>query len=704
MRAGRRRGSGSPDPPLTKAVVVARGPAEASISDPVNWQPRKWIGWLGAGAVWLAAAQAPAAPREDAASQFRWLSVEPPKAALGLEVEGEWERGNLRGAGSIFQRHYYYAAPTLSLQFRGSVYHPNLLEFDLRVEDGLSWQEQYVNQSVGASGAGTETKTQFLQRYHGHLDLLREKPYAMTLYADKDHNFRKYDFYSRAVVDTQRLGGRWGYATGPLPFGITFNHLEEDTTGLSRPSEMKEDTFTFDLRPTRHRNAATSFSYTFDKYSRQESGFPIQQGTYHTANLSDSETWGSDDRYRLHSGWFYSRLTDAPVPNRSLRIHENLAVKHSKRLSSFYNLAYDSRSSGPSDHHGYSGQAALRYQPWECLSSAVDLHGLGQDSTSPGSSSASRRYGLGLNEILTKPLGNKVTLSAGYNGTYDWQRQDNAGQILAIVGEAHVLTDGAVTYLKQAGVILATIRVTDPLGKVYPPHVYQVIPHGNLVEIKRLNLIGDPNVIPDGGTVLVDYQIQAQPTAKYAILSHQFQLRLDFFRRLLGSYGRANLVDHFGAAGIVVQNVRSLTGGVDLNWRWLRAGAEYEDYDSNLAPFTDKRLFQSLFFELHDTASLNFDFNQGWTWFRDTDRHRTSYDFRSRYRMRLSRYWAWNTEGGMRFERGPGFDQNLGIFNTGMEYARGQLTVKINYDLQSQDYLGDERRRNFFSLRLMRAF
>jgi hypothetical protein len=644
---------------------------------------------------------APAQPPEEE-DQFQWMRMQFTETSLGLEVEGEKEIRSRKDSPGTMERSYLYVAPMLNLGMQGSIYHPNLALFNVRLEDGLSWQQQSINQPVGLTLSGTESKIRFLERYQTSLQLLQEKPYATRIFAEKDHNFRQFDFFNRVTVDNRRYGGQIGYTEGVLPFHVNYTRLEEDITGFTRPSTLRESTLAFDMQNERQNNASTSLSYMLDSYNRQESDMALQQGTYHTVNLSDREVWGRNDRVHLNSSLFYNRMDDSTVPTRNLMLTERGTIEHTKTLNSDYNYSYDNRSAGVSDSQGHNAQASLHHQWRERLNTTADVHGQTFENTSPGTSLSGKRYGLGWGSTFTRRVVSWSDLNLGYSGRYDLEQRETSGQTLMIIGEAHNLTDGVVTYLKEPRVVAATIRVTDNAGKSYTPLLdYIVVVQGELTEIRRAPGL---TTIPNGGAVLVDYQAYLAPSDDFRTMAQQFQIRLDFFNYLMGVYARLNLMDNRGALSLLTQNITDKVAGADVSWRWLRAGTEYEIFDSNLGPFTSKRCFQSFSFGVNEGSTLSFDLDQSWTAFKDDGRHRTAYNHIARYNKHLTTSLAWSVEGGWRMERGQGFDQNLAIFRTGVEYVRNKLSVKLSYDLQDQDYLGELRQRHFFTLKAKRSF
>ncbi len=76
----------------------------------------------------------------------RWLRLEIPQTSVGMEVEGLTETEN--GGGLNSKHDQLSLIPDVGLQTRGSIYHPDLISFDLNGEFGWGW----LNDSVNSSG------------------------------------------------------------------------------------------------------------------------------------------------------------------------------------------------------------------------------------------------------------------------------------------------------------------------------------------------------------------------------------------------------------------------------------------------------------------------------------------------------------------------------------------------------------------------
>lgn len=508
----------------------------------------------------------------------------------GLEAEGEVEKRTLPKQNAELTRERFSVGPAFGLGLQGSVYHPNLLQFNLSAEPGVSWQQLTLSPSAGALSAQTDEKWLLLQRYHGDMNLLQEKPYAVSVFADKEHNTRDYDFFTRATVDTQRSGGRVGYAAGPVPVSLSLTRLEEDVRSLVRPSTLTETVLSLDARNERARETGTTLSYTLEDFVRQELGIPLQQGLQQSLNVYNTESFGKNGRVKLNSSLNYNRVDETRFPLSNFRAQQQATVAHGKRLHSSYSYSYDQRTSGLVNSDGHQATASLQHQLYESLTSTVELRGQTLSSTAPDSSFETTRYGVGLSENYTKRLGQVGRLTLGYQVRLDQEDRQTTGQLFFIMAEPHTLTDGVMTFLNLPRVNVASVRVTDSTGTI-PYHElfdYLVIGHGERTELQRV----PGGTIPNGGTVLVDYTAAGQPSDSFTTLANQFQVRLDFLDGLVGVYGRLSFTDNYGGKSLILQEIADKVAGSMLTGHGAgRPGLQVRAIDVQAAIRVPGRVF-----------------------------------------------------------------------------------------------------------------
>ena len=616
---------------------------------------------------------------------------------MQTEAEVDYEAQEAGKPSVSVKRQRIMVQPVLGLGLAGWAYHPNLLEYSCRTELGLGYQ----NSRVDPGNAASDTK--FFQRYYVSTDLLKQKPYAITLFADKDMTYRDYDFFSRVPVNSERFGARSGYSVGAVPFYVSFQHYDEDVLAPNRPTRQTEDTLSFNANNLRRsEKGSTQLSYNLNRFSREDGDFTTERGLNQNLSVVDSENFGVRDWIHMASLLNYNSVTETVQPSERLLFQQQLQIQHSPRLRSFYEYQFNLASAGESDASVHEGRAGLTKQLFENLTTTFDVHGNITHAASPGSSLDASRYGVSLSEQYTRNLGTWGNLTLGYAGGVDRENRDASGSQVEIVNERHTLTDGTLTFLNQTFVVESTIRIADMTGTTtYRRDLdYGIIRQGAVTEIRRV----PGGTIPNGGAVLVDYSAVLQPSAEYISFDNSANFRLDFGKGLFAIYGRWITLDYSGGEQLNLRWMDDKTIGVDSTWHWLHAGVEYQVVDSNLSPYDRTRLFQSAEFRPSDFTSCGLQLDQSWANFRDNGSRQTSYGLTAHYQQRLTSTLAWSVEGGVRIERGNTFDGIYAGARTELNWAIGKLTAKLGYEYGNESHPTDLNQRHYFYLRVRRSF
>ncbi|MBE0603702.1 MAG: hypothetical protein IH611_08745 [Deltaproteobacteria bacterium] len=472
-------------------------------------------------------------------------------------------------------------------------------------------------------------------------------------------------------------------------------------TGMRNGNSYNDqDTVTFHAENQRGKTGRTDLSFLRDRYSReQENALPIS-GVRQSADLSDTETWGRDDWIVLRSLALYNRLSETDVPQRSLAVIESLDLQHTADLRSGWRGSVNTSRSGSVDTDSRDASALLRHQLYRSLTSTVDVRASTQESTGPDSRFLTERRGAGWDESYTKKLPARGRISLGAAVRVGRERRESSGRLLSVVNERHQLLDGVPSFLDQPNVETVTL-VTDPVGVPYTESLdYILVPQGLLTEIRRV----PGGLIPDGGEVLVSYTAEAPPSDTYTTLGSSARARLELFDRLAALYYRVNRVSNRGGESLVLQELTDWVAGAEFTRRWLHAGAEYEEFRSNLSPYRAARFFQSLAFEPTAASALSLDLTQSRTFFPDTGFSRRSYGAIGRYRHRIFSPLSLSLEGGLRIERGDDIDQDLKTARAYLDFAYGKLTARAGYEYLEDEYEEDLHVKSRVFLNVRRMF
>ena len=205
--------------------------------------------------------------------------------------------------------------------------------------------------------------------------------------------------------------------------------------------------------------------------------------------------------------------------------------------------------------------------------------------------------------------------------------------------------------------------------------------------------------------VVVSYNFEASASGAYDTLINGSGVRLDFFNHHWSVYTRLSLNRNHGDTTLLLQNLNDWVAGSEATWRVLRAGVEYEIYDSNLSPFNALRFFQTLTLRPAEGSSLSLNLTETFLDYQQAGRKEQDYAAILRYNHALTGHLGLNLDMGVTQRVGPGVDQTIAVFRPQLQYNAGRLSATIGYDYGYDEYLGTERRiRNMGFIRIRREF
>lgn len=652
----------------------------------------------------------------------RWLKLRLSEISTGVYAEGNYEETRFKNSDTSVSYDRIFVGPSVGMVLDGSVYHPNLVRLHMNSEGAYGWARS-------SSNSRSEEQFEYLGRFNGSADLFSNQPLRATVFGDYDHSYRDYDFFSRLIVDTWRYGGRMSYSDGPWHVLTSYTHRQEETqgrsfyytnvvpvivggvdTGTTREearyedgiSTLEDDTISADIRHERLRGGTTA-NYTFNRYTRQDVG-SLGSGNDHSLSLGNNQTFGNRNQHTLLTSASYIHRENDFDPSDDYGARANLNLEHRPNLDSIYDFTFDRYQAGDYVSDNYNVQGQLRHQLYESLTSTLILQGADNEVSDVGAEGSTRRLGGGFSEAYTKRLGPSHRLRVSNNLMAEHIDTQWQGQVINIANESHSFGAAGPAdsfYLNQPLVKQSTIKVFNASRtQEYVRNVhYRVWREGASTRIERTG------VVPMDNTVVVDYEAEPTPSGAYETLNDTFTARVDLWNNLWGIYGRVSSLTSNAREEMRVQSIFSYAVGTDVNWRWMRAGAEYEYYDSTFASYQSTRLFQGVTFDIDYTSVFSFDFTETWTKYLNSGRSEQTYSAIGRYRNQLTSSLSFSVEGGISLRRGEGVEQDLATARPALEYAVGKTTLRAEYNFEHELYLkNEERTRHMFLLRWRRLF
>lgn len=632
----------------------------------------------------------------------KWLRFQLDRLAAGLDVEVESQEWRGRFGDQPSNRDRLYLAPVLELGGHGSIYHPNLLEYDFTGENLIAYEQFDLSGSANPKENGFDSSVDPLVRYNLNARLLKDKPYSPFFHASRGRAFRNLDFFTRTTVDSEDYGGNVGYRAGAVPFSVSYDRRSESESGMARPSSTDEEIVNFEAHNYREYGGESQFTYTHNTFDRRNRGFANDTGTSHRADLTDTEKLGADDWVLARTIARFGQVDSTGRNDRDIQFAENVTLRHSPSLQTFYDYAYNFRSSSSTETTGHTGGAGIRHQLYQSLTSSLELRGDDQTTEGPSGNLDILRYGATLSENYTKKLGDWGRLNLGYAVTAQPEERTFSGGDIAILDETHTLKDAELTFLALPNADLATLRVTDSSGTIlYLAGLdYLVIRRGDLTEIRRIT----GGHIPDGGVILVSYVARNQNSDRYTNLINSFHWRLDLFGRLLSLYARLTIDQKPGGTSPTLNEFVDSVVGVESEWRGFQAGAEYEAYHSTLTPYEAIRFREGYSVQPVSYATFGINFSQNFTEFPDNGRRVDYHDVIARCELRPVRSLTVKLEGGYRIETGDGVDQTVFTARADVSYTLGRFAALLGYEYQDEAYFADLYRKHYLYLKVRRTF
>jgi hypothetical protein len=617
-----------------------------------------------------------------------WFKLDgTPQASVGLELDDSHENNRVGSTTSTYDQ--LFITPLVGLQTSGSIYHPNLLAFNLDGELGWGWDR---TTSTSPGSKQTQNSNQDVNRYLAQINLLQAKPYNASFFAAQDHTYENYGSFDTFTVDSTRYGGRINEETDTLSLNADFGYRNENDSGFNDNTEISETYLNF-IGIQKRQAGQTTLTYRIDQYDNTLNSSNSLSSLTQSVGASDSDSFGHNKQITATTGVAYSESQYSGQQLDAANATENVSFHHTPKLDSYLMFNFSTYQLHPSTANNLQGSYTVRHQLYDSLTSSPDVHGSYSDNSNPTSSSSTDRYGVGLYEGYTKRLTSQARLTAGLGFIVDHEDDYSTGDVATTIDEPHQLylptsPNFRPVYLDKPNVVPGSIQVTSGGSQLVDGTDYQVIPSGQLTQIQLivppsahvLSLLGGnpAAALP----VLVTYQSDSLNNASYEIYTASAQFRVDLFQRY-GVYGRLNWSGNNAPAGTVVQSLTDVVFGADYNWKWFRAGAEVEDYNCNFTHYQAARAYQSRNFRLDDKSTLGVNFNQS---FYNYSSGGTQSQFLAlcRYNLQIFASLAWYVEGGGSAQDILGTDSFQGAARTGVNWSRGKLSVRAGYEYNNQ--------------------
>jgi hypothetical protein len=166
---------------------------------------------------------------------------------------------------------------------------------------------------------------------------------------------------------------------------------------------------------------------------------------------------------------------------------------------------------------------------------------------------------------------------------------------LKITNEQYTLSDTKIVLLRLPDVETGSVIVKDVTGTL----IYQIgldyilIERNKYLEIRRI----PGGLIADNSVILIDYTATQPGSYEYDANTHVFNTSVYLLDNLLSFYYRFSTQDYSNLVNTEFVTLNYFTqnlAGFRLDYNFLNAGAEYEDYRSSILPYHMWRYYVTL--------------------------------------------------------------------------------------------------------------
>jgi hypothetical protein len=486
----------------------------------------------------------------------------------------------------------------LNLKTRGNVYHPNLLSYSAAIGVGLI-QHDYDSDEEDDKMSGT------VHDYNFSANILRAKPYPISLYTSKSERLVPRRFLSGLKVEDEASGIGLGLHLKKWPMNFQYSTLSktEDSLGSTSSnasgdfSKRVEDRFRYAL--SHSFGPDSDFNFDFERIEEtNKNSYGKRENDRDTYRARHQLGFGKTKQNNLNSFLDYYETTGISSTE-NFKWNEMLRLNHSKRFSTNYAFRFIESKNVLNKNTETNWDAGFNHKLYKSLTTTGTIK-LSESKIGNISETQQRQTNLALNYNKTNPFG---IFSTSYSTNLSKSQQSGGSGIGDVLDELHRATPSPVI-LNHRNIDITTIRVDDKDGY---GDIYHIGSDYTVTEVNgrvQLTVLPFGSVAPDpyfkdtdisavnGKVFYVDYEYLIEPKRQEETVSQRFNIRQDF------KFGLSLFYGHFRTDQSITSNVTDITPdesrsniyGFDYGKGRFGLFGEYITLDSTQIVSTTKRL------------------------------------------------------------------------------------------------------------------
>ena len=472
----------------------------------------------------------------------------------------------------------------IGLRTSGWVYHTALLTYSIDVSP--TWEQRSTKNNVGSK---SESKT-FTQTYATTMTFLRYKPYVPTIFARRNVSITNGANTSQSKKYNNTYGVNVIFKYQILPSSFRYSHYKGVQEGFFPYVELS-DSVKLIMRFKKYLGIS-KFKVSYDDNETIARGQSISttENGYSFSNeykFADNRILSSDMRYDIFDSAFRK--------SRRYHLSERFIWRHREKLSTHYNLHYNTNESGSFRNENKGIGFNLSHLLYDNLATNIGT----SVSNNQSSGVKHSKYNGRINFKYTRsiPWG-KLGLKMGHS--YTQSDTSVTDQIVSIIEEPLTLTTGTISLLSNKNVDISTIVVKHAsLGIIYDLNLdYTISQLGSYIMITRKSQ-ADGGDILDGQSVSVDYEYLADPPYDNVVISSNYGGTLSLWKvwRVYYNFFQNSEKYIAGIRPSELSNEKVHSAGMNLNLKWSKTSFTYTDSSSTKIPKKEWSVGETLTFQ-----------------------------------------------------------------------------------------------------------
>jgi len=408
-------------------------------------------------------------------------------------------------------------------------------------------------------------------------------------------NYEERYFARENLTDVKSIDRNWGsilnYNNKYLPVTLDFHSKKwnEEELQTGRNYTLDQNLFSARLSKSFTKRDKNDLRYSHDD------NVNVNQNLFRVANTIDNIDFISridlDDKQKYSLNTTITNLSQRGYTNiKRFQASEGIYAQLPANLSLFGNYNFYKTQFESSDLLQHNINSSLQHKLYQSLQSRINFeynfirHTVYQEYNT--------KTGFELNYTKKIPHGR---LLISYK--FDKYRQNYTADPseLKITNEQYTLSDTKIVLLRLPDIETESVIVKDGTGTL----IYQIgldyilIERNKYIEIRRI----PGGLIADNSVILIDYTATQPGSYKYDANTHVFNTSVYLLDNLLSFYYRFSTQDYSNLVNTEFVTLNYFTqnlAGFRLDYNFLNAGAEYEDYRSSILPYHMWRYYVTL--------------------------------------------------------------------------------------------------------------